>query len=933
MRAQATNLAAQSVPVRVLWALTDIKVTPDYTLIYDNGVAIGVELGNEQSIYWHDVTQGTPEININPVLDKDNRRAAVVFGNMSSVLGQFETMDIDPTYTVAADIDDDFWGNPYGSPVHITGATTINYSNDTAPTVARGQVRISLSIPKDAIISSAYLYGYDISDQSAVSHNCYRIDETNVGSLEGDSSMPSVDKTPTATFDTNAAASDWTSIDTTDLVQAQVNLASWVAGYYIGFAFETPNEYVLGTFTFEDYSHTNSNHANITISYYEIENYVDQISDLHPEDTDIGTHSDFAEEQDKDGVFDTLTEADNGVYEYLYVDSMAIGLWTGVGTTPYLDAQDEPTNYIWTNGNADATGWSTIANTSATGSGFAVTMSFYWYCDGDGYIEWDLDWTNDDVADASGSYPTQGTYGWSTTGTISGLDTADEINDCRLMLTNNKGGGGPDNSYADAGRLYISRVEYDLDLEVGWTTADYDESNEELCIYGGTQGAEALRVDVWSGSWTNVITDLAAGWNNVSVASYLTDATFEIRFTDTTSDDAVTADTWQVEAVLLHTWSAAGEEYTEYVYEVIDLSDTSSTSVDFSTTIEEVIGLFETVVVSASFSLTVLEQIIFSDSVSVGVLYIITVLEVLGLAVTASVSAGMGITSFETIGLAATTSVFASYSTTVNELIGLADVNNIFAGFSNTVFESIGLSDTVETYQGAQYLVFEVIGLSSIATASAKYSTTINELIELAEITVPSASISITRFEVIGLLDHVITTVGGINEYYVTVYEVIGISETVTVSMGASVTILETIGLSDLTAAYRGLSITVFEIILLSSSTATSQLTHYYVNEVIGIISSVGVAGGVEPIRSMIYELFLSLEVWGYLGPAALVMGGYMLSRKELILGVLWFVLECLVVAQYLLLVEATPHYWWHIYIILFGGLIMFGFAMVGRRR
>lgn len=40
---------------------------------------------------------------------------------------------------------------------------------------------------------------------------------------------------------------------------------------------------------------------------------------------------------------------------------------------------------------------------------------------------------------------------------------------------------------------------YELDLEVQWTNLDYDETNEELCIYGGALGSENIRVDIWNG--------------------------------------------------------------------------------------------------------------------------------------------------------------------------------------------------------------------------------------------------------------------------------------------------------------------------------------------------------------------------------------------------------------------------------------------------
>jgi len=113
----------------------------------------------------------------------------------------------------------------------------------------------------------------------------------------------------------------------------------------------------------------------------------------------------------------------------------------------------------------------------------------------------------------------------------------------------------------DAARLGVYHTgtsdDYELDLEVGWTAADYDEVNEYLCIYAGTQAAEALMVDVWNGaSWTNVIADLtASSWNNVSVSTYLTGSTFEIRFIDGDQANDGAQDTWDIDAVLLHTWT------------------------------------------------------------------------------------------------------------------------------------------------------------------------------------------------------------------------------------------------------------------------------------------------------------------------------------------------------------------------------------------
>jgi len=109
---------------------------------------------------------------------------------------------------------------------------------------------------------------------------------------------------------------------------------------------------------------------------------------------------------------------------------------------------------------------------------------------------------------------------------------------------------------------------YELDLEVQWTSVDFDEPNEELCIYGGTMGAENIKVDVWNGSgWENLFTDLNSGWNNVSVSSYLNSSTFTIRFKGGTETGDTTQDSWNIDATLLHVWTV---ETYDYVLKVVN---------------------------------------------------------------------------------------------------------------------------------------------------------------------------------------------------------------------------------------------------------------------------------------------------------------------------------------------------------------------------
>ncbi len=120
----------------------------------------------------------------------------------------------------------------------------------------------------------------------------------------------------------------------------------------------------------------------------------------------------------------------------------------------------------------------------------------------------------------------------------------------------------------------FTKASCQLDLEAQWTNTDFGEANEMLCIYGGSMAPENLRVDVWTGStWTPIIYSLQPNqWNNVSVASYLDNSIFTIRFKGTVEIDDTTQDNWKIDCVLLHTWT---------VNYALDLEE-QFTSVDYS---------------------------------------------------------------------------------------------------------------------------------------------------------------------------------------------------------------------------------------------------------------------------------------------------------------------------------------------------------------
>ncbi|MFX1363061.1 MAG: hypothetical protein ACFE7A_06380, partial [Promethearchaeota archaeon] len=256
---------------------------------------------------------------------------------------------------------------------------------------------------------------------------------------------------------------------------------------------------------------------------------------------DIGAHGNFSAQQYYDAYYDTLTEEDTlvgGGSEWLDCDGndSTYQTWTRVGAEPYLDAQDEPTNYIYSR-SQDSQGHFTFTDTSLTGSGISVNFSIY---------GWNDDGPNDDDIEVfwghNGSYYSAGELDLTLTKqyytvTISGETFSQiQVNNMQIYLTHLRVGGN-DDVYADHARMGTSQAggsNYELDLEVQWTAADYDESTEWLCINTGAQDAENLQVDVWDGSWVTLIADLNdSSWNNVSIGNYLTSSTFTIRFVDT----------------------------------------------------------------------------------------------------------------------------------------------------------------------------------------------------------------------------------------------------------------------------------------------------------------------------------------------------------------------------------------------------------------
>jgi hypothetical protein len=271
--------------------------------------------------------------------------------------------------------------------------------------------------------------------------------------------------------------------------------------------------------------------------------YVDSSLSNKDSSTDKGTHSAFAAQKyGPDSIFDTLQESNAGGPEQWisptgYVDPL--GNWQSE-----TNAYDDNTGtyaYISVPGSS----WSSYLE--LTHSDITCDKIRYWISRQNAAI----DLVEIDIYNGGWVNVYSGAGTWQQWANVSFSETS--VTKLRFRFHNSNSQSRQARVY-EADFLALPPINYKLDLEVQWTHADFDEANEELCIYVGAASGEGLRVDVWTGSWTS-LTTLNVGWNNVTVSSYLTSEEFTIRFVGETETGDITQDYWTIDATLLHCWT------------------------------------------------------------------------------------------------------------------------------------------------------------------------------------------------------------------------------------------------------------------------------------------------------------------------------------------------------------------------------------------
>ncbi len=253
-----------------------------------------------------------------------------------------------------------------------------------------------------------------------------------------------------------------------------------------------------------------------------------------------------------------VASAVSGTNTYLRIDDNTLAITNQTRATNVM-LPSEYTVGVEFFGTSDTQTWNQLVwaiDSSFTASGVTATFQLYNYTagaystSGDGYLTDTIGTTDITKTQTITANPNQfkaGSGNW------------------RLKVTGVKTTTSQFNWKGDLVAYTPSSVNYELDLEAQWTSVDFSQTNEWLCIYGGTMAAENIRVDVWTGSaWQNVFTNLASGWNNVSISTYLTSSTFTIRFNGGTETNDPIQSSWNIDVSLLHLWTIA-DQYTAAV--------------------------------------------------------------------------------------------------------------------------------------------------------------------------------------------------------------------------------------------------------------------------------------------------------------------------------------------------------------------------------
>lgn len=322
---------------------------------------------------------------------------------------------------------------------------------------------------------------------------------------------------------------------------------------------------------------------------------------------------------------------------------------------------------------------------------------------------------------------------------------------------------------------------------------------------------------------------------------------------------------WVFAGISINPVAGGGTNYEEYYYESVSAVDVQTNAADFARDLTESVSSVDVITTAADMIRNLVE--------SVGVVGVLTMIR------------GREKDLVETIAVADVRTLSADFVRNWVETIAASDVFSKTFGLNRS--EAISVVDTIEVSKAIQKSMNEAIAASDVRTTAADYVRNQTESISAIDAQ-SNAAVFVRDF-----------------------VEAITAADVLTNAADFARNLVESINVVDIIDAVKG-----------------GAIIEAYLTEEITVSDVLATVGGTLVTASMFYQLFLSLEMWGYIGPLALVIGGYFIVKKDRFLGVLWFVVESLVIANYMVLVSETPEYWWHIFILLTGcGFILMYFV------
>ena len=206
--------------------------------------------------------------------------------------------------------------------------------------------------------------------------------------------------------------------------------------------------------------------------YYNVNNNTSNLDSSE----DKGTHSNFtAQQNDPDSIYDTLTEENTGSGSGtldLYVNSFDAtkNQWSTIGSSPYLDSQDQPSNYVNLAKEGGDAGYQIgdfgFETTSQSGSINSVKIRIYQRvndnrCPNHFFLYDGSSWND------IGSFGARG-WQWDEIDVSSILNAWSKINSAKLYVQYDDPEGeqkGPNSVDAVLIRLDYASTNYELDLE------------------------------------------------------------------------------------------------------------------------------------------------------------------------------------------------------------------------------------------------------------------------------------------------------------------------------------------------------------------------------------------------------------------------------------------------------------------------------------